>query len=103
LQGPEQPLDASLGLGTVGRNPFDPQFPQGTSELRESFFSAQLFLEGSGAAAMAKNAVLIGVMRQRTSIASQPGGPSNLRRSWICPPFCCPDANLQGVGSFRRG
>src|SRR6516162_6801442 len=40
LQGPEQPLDAPFRFWTVGRNPFDPQFPQGTSELRESLFSA---------------------------------------------------------------
>src|SRR5215469_12708452 len=63
LQGPKQPLDAPFRLGTVGRNPFDPQFAQGTSELRESFFSAQLFLQRSGPAAVAKDAVLIGVMR----------------------------------------
>src|SRR5215469_3823820 len=72
LQSPEQPLDAPFRLGTVGRNPFDPQFAQGPSELRESFFSEQLLLECSSAAAMAKNAVLIGVMRQRTSVALQP-------------------------------
>jgi len=58
--------------GDCGCNPFDSQFPQSASELRESFFSTQLFLECSGATAMAKNAVLIGVMRQRTSIALQP-------------------------------
>src|SRR5579863_2130010 len=69
LQGPEQSLDAPFGLGTVGRNPFDSQFTQGASELRERFFSAQLLLQCSGAAAMAKDAVLIGVMRQRPSVA----------------------------------
>src|SRR5215470_11186807 len=72
LQGPEQPLDAPFRLWTVGRNPFDSQFLQGSSELRERFFSAQLLLECSHAAAMAENTVLIGVMSQRTSIALQP-------------------------------
>src|SRR5215475_14868508 len=60
LQGSEQPLDAPFRLWTVGRNPFDPQFTQGASELRERFFSAQLLLECGDAAAMAKNTVLIG-------------------------------------------
>ena len=48
------------------------QFLQSSSELRERFFSAQLLLECSHAAAMAKNTVLIGVMGQRTSMALQP-------------------------------
>jgi hypothetical protein len=72
LQGPEQSVDAPFRLRTVGRNPFDPQFTQGASELQERFFSAQLLLQCSDAVAMAKDAVLIGVMGQRTSIALQP-------------------------------
>src|SRR5215470_1825166 len=64
--------DTSFRLRTVCRDPFDAQFPQGSSELRERFFSAQLFREGRGTAAMAKDAVLIGVMRQWSSVALQP-------------------------------
>src|SRR5215475_875336 len=54
LQGPEQPLDAPFGLWAVGRNPFDPQLLQGSSELRQRFFPAQLLLQRSHPTAMAK-------------------------------------------------
>src|SRR5260370_19645822 len=75
LQGFKQPLDASLGLRTVRRNPFDPQFVQGTSELRACRMATELFgqlrrTRGS------KNAVAIRVVRQRPSIASQPASQS---------------------------
>jgi hypothetical protein len=39
LQCLEQSLDAPFCLGTVRRDPFDPQFAEGLSELRAGFFS----------------------------------------------------------------
>src|ERR1035437_2233242 len=75
LQRFKQPLDAPLGLRTVRRNPFDPQFVQSTPELRACRIATELFgkrcqTRGS------KDAVAIGVVRQWTPIASQPASQS---------------------------
>src|ERR1019366_47507 len=43
LQRFKQPLDASLGLRTVRCNPWDPQFVQGTPELRACRIATELF------------------------------------------------------------
>src|SRR5580692_5546365 len=71
LQSLEQPLDAPLGLRTLRRDPFEPQFLQSSSKLRAGSFSLQLFPD-SGPPRRTKNAVFIGVMGHRTSVAPQP-------------------------------
>src|SRR5260370_12547120 len=43
LQRFEQSLDPSFRLRTVRRDPFDPQLPERSSEMRTGFFSPQLF------------------------------------------------------------
>ena len=68
LQSCKQPLDPPFGLRTVRRNPFDSQFVQRSPELRAGCFSLQLFPD-SGAPMGTKDAVFIGVMGQRTSVA----------------------------------
>src|SRR5258708_18565519 len=71
LQRFEQPLDPSFRLRTVCRNPFDPQLPECSSEMRTCFFSPQLFPERRPSR-RPEDAVFIGVMRQRTSVAPHP-------------------------------
>jgi hypothetical protein len=71
LQRFEQSLDPSFRLGTVCRDPFNPQVVQRSPELRSQRISTEL----SGKwlrAGLLKDAVFIGVMGQGTSIASQP-------------------------------
>src|SRR5487761_897854 len=76
LQRFKQPLDAPLGLGALGRDPFDPQFAEGPSELSAGSLALQLFAN-RGAAGRAEDAVFIGVMGQRTSMALQPSPQSS--------------------------
>src|SRR5258707_4167660 len=71
LQRFEQSLDPSFRLRTVCRNPFDPQLPQGSSEMRAGFFSPQLFPQ-LRRSRRPEDAVFIGVMRYRTPVAPQP-------------------------------
>jgi hypothetical protein len=78
LESLEQPLDAPFRLRTLRRDPFDPQFLEGSSELRACSFSAQLFRE-CGRPSRPEDAVFIGVMRQRTSVTPQP----SLQRSQV--------------------
>ena len=61
----------SFGLRTVGRDPFDPQFVQGSPELRSQRISPQLFGKRLRAG-RSKNAGFIGVMGQGTSVAPYP-------------------------------
>src|ERR1700738_2202004 len=71
LQRFEQPLDPSFRLRTVCRDPFDPQLPECSSEMRAGFFSPQLFPQRRRSR-RPEDAVFIGVMRSRTSLAPQP-------------------------------
>jgi hypothetical protein len=71
LQGLEQPLDASLGLGTLCRNRGDPQFLEGSSELRAGRFALQLFGDRCRAD-RAEDAVFISVMGLWPPEAPQP-------------------------------
>jgi len=64
----KQPLDSPFRLRTVGRDPFDPQFVQRAPELRSQRISPELF-EKRLRAGLLKDAVFIGVMGQRTSLA----------------------------------
>ncbi len=64
----KQPLDPPFRLRTVGRDPFDPQFVQRSPELRLQWVSPELFGKRLRAGLL-KNAVFIGVMGQRTSMA----------------------------------
>jgi len=63
----KQPLDTPFCLRTVGRDPFDPQFVQGSPELRSQRISPELLGKGLRAGLL-KDAVFIGVMGQRTSV-----------------------------------
>src|SRR5580693_5518854 len=67
----KQSLDTSFRLRTVGRDPFDPQFVQRSPELRSQRISPELFGKWLRAGLL-KDAVFIGVMGQRTSIAPYP-------------------------------
>src|ERR1700726_1903006 len=67
----KQSLDTPFGLRTVGRDPFDPQFVQGSPELRSQRISPQLFGKRLRAG-LSKDAVFIGVMGQGTSVAPYP-------------------------------
>jgi hypothetical protein len=62
LQRFEQSLDPSFRLRTVCRNPFDPQLPECSSEMRAGFFSPQLFSQRRWSRGP-EDAVFIGVMR----------------------------------------
>jgi hypothetical protein len=62
LQRFEQSLDPSFRLRTVCRNPFDPQLPECSSEMRAGFFSPQLFSQRCWSRGP-EDAVFIGVMR----------------------------------------
>jgi hypothetical protein len=64
----KQPLDPPFRLRTVGRDPFDPQFVQRSPELRSQRVSPELFGKRLRASLL-KDAVFVGVMGQRTSIA----------------------------------
>jgi len=55
----------------VRRNPFDPQLTERSSEMRAGFFSPQLFPQRRRSI-RPEDAVFIGVMRQRTSVAPHP-------------------------------
>src|SRR6266446_4439528 len=88
LQRFEQSLDPSFRLRTVCRNPFDPQLPECSSEMRAGFFSPQLFPERRWSR-RPEDAVFIGVMRQRTSVAPHPFPESPqvlVRRVVFCEP-----------------
>lgn len=62
LQGAEEALDPSLGLGTAGGDPADAQFVEDASDLRGSGATAELFFERPGLARRAlEDAVTIGV------------------------------------------
>src|SRR5256885_1505158 len=67
----KQPLDTPFRLRTVGRDPFNPQFVQGSPELRSQRISPQLFGKRLRAG-LSKDAVFIGVMGQGTSVAPYP-------------------------------
>src|ERR1700726_2865626 len=67
----KQPLDTPFRLRTVGRDPFNPQFVQGSPELRSPRISPQLFGKRLRAG-LSKDAVFIGVMGQGTSVAPYP-------------------------------
>src|SRR5258705_1242004 len=71
LQRGKQSLDPSFRLGTVCRDPFDPQFVQRSPELRSQRISQELFGKWLRAGLL-KDAIFIGVMGQRTSVAPQP-------------------------------
>jgi hypothetical protein len=71
LQRGEQSLDPAFGLRTVCCDPFDPQFPECSSEMRAGCFSPQLFPQ-RGRSRRPEDAVFISVMRYRTSVAPQP-------------------------------
>jgi len=57
----KQPLDTPFRLRTVGRDPFNPQFAQGSPELRSQRISPELFGKRLRAG-LSKDAVFIGVM-----------------------------------------
>src|ERR1700675_3188772 len=67
----KQSLDTPFRLRTVGCDPFDPQFVQRSPELRSQRVSPELFGKRLRAS-LSKDAVLIGVMGQGTSVASYP-------------------------------
>jgi hypothetical protein len=69
LQSFKQPFDTPFRLRTVSRDPFDSQFVQRSAELRSQRISPQLFAKWLRAG-LSKNAGFIGVMSQRTSLAS---------------------------------
>src|SRR5258708_20002125 len=67
----KQPLDTPFRLRTVGRDPFDPQFIQGSPELRSQRISPELFGKRLRAG-LSKDAVFIVAMRQWTTLAPHP-------------------------------
>src|SRR5258708_23704124 len=67
----KQPLDTPFRLRTVGRDPFNPQFAQGSPELRSQRISPELFGKRLPAG-LSKDAVFIGVMGQGTSVSPYP-------------------------------
>ena len=69
LQRFKEPLDTPFGLRTVRRDPFDSQFVQGSPELRAQPDLPGVVRGSGGGPALLKDAVFIGVMGQRTSIA----------------------------------
>src|SRR6202049_3338809 len=86
LQRFEQSFDPPFGLRTVRRDPFDPQLAERSSEMRTGFLSPQLFSQRPRSR-RPEDAIFIGVMRQRTSVAPQPfpESPQVLFRSVV---FC---------------
>ena len=71
LQRAEQPLDASLGLRRMGRDPLDVQFRQRAAELRARRGVLQLLVPLCAPRGH-KQAVFIGVQRQRPPVSLQP-------------------------------
>src|ERR1700676_2319622 len=86
LQRFEQSFDPPFRLRTVRRDPFDPQLAERSSEMRTGFLSPQLFSQRRRSR-RPEDAIFIGVMRQRTSVAPQPfpESPQVLFRSVV---FC---------------
>src|SRR3984893_9997278 len=79
-------FDPPFRLRTVRRDPFDPQLAERSSEMRTGFLSPQLFFQRRRSR-RPEDAIFIGVMRQRTSVAPQPfpESPQVLFRSVV---FC---------------
>src|SRR6202790_2924078 len=71
LQRFEQSFDPPFRLRAVRRNPFDPQLAERSSEMRTGGLSPQLISQRRRSR-RPEDAVFIGIMRQRTSVAPQP-------------------------------